>query len=102
MPVRFRSLALAIYSRNNVTYFTDVRNVYCIFYSVDKLQLPLPSRADIKHALRVYEGDFGQNPGLYLQDGGCNRYPACLSTNIFTLVILIVAVILQKVEMSFF
>lgn len=40
-----RSLAPAIYSRNNVTYFTDVRNVYCVFYSADKLQLPLPSRA---------------------------------------------------------
>ncbi|EFN71780.1 hypothetical protein EAG_03999 [Camponotus floridanus] len=42
---RFACSRLAIYSRNNVTYFTDVRNVYCIFYSVDKLQLPLPSCA---------------------------------------------------------
>ena len=41
---------------------------------------------DIKHAFEVYEGDFGQNPGLHLQDGGCNRYPACLLTNILALV----------------
>ncbi|KYM92441.1 hypothetical protein ALC53_00896 [Atta colombica] len=53
MPVRFRLLALAIYSCNNVTYFTDVRNVYCIFYSVDKLQLPLPSRASVCSKLVV-------------------------------------------------
>jgi len=35
---------------------------------------------DIKQALEAYEGDFGQNPDLHLQDGGCNRYLACLST----------------------
>lgn len=39
-----RTFVLAIYLRNNVTYFTDVCNVYCIFYSADKLQLLLPSR----------------------------------------------------------
>jgi len=31
--------------------------------------------------LEAYEGDFGQNPDLHLQDGGCNRYLACLSTD---------------------